>query len=135
MQSSKYSTLCGSCPINNTKAMKGTVCAGSYSKLKCYNSRLRTLTSKRNLQNIYHNTATTTIILKPLYNGGEGGHWLVRMEWRPAGWLVSTSVNLPLHHKIQKFSSGTSSPGDPGKRAVKWLWWYTGQPALPATAS
>jgi len=24
---------------------------------------------------------------------------------------VSASVNLPLHHKGQKFSSGTSSPG------------------------
>ena len=23
---------------------------------------------------------------------------------------VSTSVNLPLHHKVQKFSSGTGSP-------------------------
>jgi len=36
---------------------------------------------------------------------------------------VSASVNLPLDHKVQKFSSGTSSPGwcGPGKRAVKWL--------------
>ena len=32
---------------------------------------------------------------------------------------VSPSVNLPLHHKVQKFSSGTGSPGGPGKRAVK----------------
>jgi len=24
---------------------------------------------------------------------------------------VSTSVNLPLHHKVQKFASGTGSPG------------------------
>jgi len=24
---------------------------------------------------------------------------------------VSASVNLPLHHKVQKFSSGTGSPG------------------------
>ena len=35
---------------------------------------------------------------------------------------VSASVNLPLHHKVQKFSSGTSSPGWSRKRAVKWLW-------------
>jgi len=27
---------------------------------------------------------------------------------------VSTSRNLPLHHKVQKFSSGTGSPG--------WSW-------------
>jgi len=28
-------------------------------------------------------------------------------------WMVgvSASVNVPLHHKVQKFSSGTSSPG------------------------
>ena len=39
---------------------------------------------------------------------------------------VSASVNLPLHHKVQKFSSGTGSPGGAGctrKRAVKWLFW------------
>ena len=34
---------------------------------------------------------------------------------------VSASVNLPLHHKVQKFSFGTSSPGGPGKRAIKLL--------------
>jgi len=62
---------------------------------------------------------------------GDGGcgHCVVWMEWRPAGWMVgvSTSINLPLHHEVQKFSSGTGSPGDPGKRAVKRLWcvvWY-----------
>ena len=27
---------------------------------------------------------------------------------------VSASVNLPLHHKVQKFPSGTGSPG--------WFW-------------
>ena len=35
---------------------------------------------------------------------------------------VSASVNLPLHHKVQKFSSGTGSSGGPGKRAVRQLW-------------
>jgi len=38
---------------------------------------------------------------KKIGDGG-GGHWLVRIEWRPAGFCV----NLPLHHKVQKFSSG-----------------------------
>jgi len=28
------------------------------------------------------------------------------MEWRPAGWTVCLP-HLPLHHKVQKFSSGT----------------------------
>jgi len=39
---------------------------------------------------------------------------------------VSVSVNLPLHHKVQKFSSGTGSPGWSRKRAVKRLWWLFG---------
>ena len=34
---------------------------------------------------------------------------------------MSASVNLPLHHKVQKFSSGTGSPEGPRKRAVKRL--------------
>jgi len=51
---------------------------------------------------------------------GGGGHWLFRMEWRPA---VSASVNLPLRHKVQKFSPvAPAHPGGPGKRAVKRLW-------------
>jgi len=35
---------------------------------------------------------------------------------------VSASVNLPLHHKVQKFSTDTGSPGWSWKRAVKRLW-------------
>jgi len=55
---------------------------------------------------------------------GEGGHWLFRMEWRSAGWSVCLPLSS-LHHKVQKFSSGTGSPGGPGQRAVKWLWsWW-----------
>jgi len=38
-------------------------------------------------------------------------------------WMVSVSasVNLPLHHKVQKFSSGTGSPAWSWKMAVKRL--------------
>jgi len=32
------------------------------------------------------------------WGDGGGGHWLVRMEWHPAGWSMSASVNLPLHN-------------------------------------
>jgi len=32
---------------------------------------------------------------------------------------VSASVNLPLHHKVQKFSSGTGSPGWSRKKGLK----------------
>jgi len=51
---------------------------------------------------------------------------------------VSASLNLPLHHKVhdivQKFSSGTGSPGGPGKRAVKWLWWTSGGGVVTAVS-
>jgi len=52
---------------------------------------------------------------------------------------VSASVNLPLHHKVQKFSSGTSSPGWSRKKdrktVVVWcggVYAYDGQ-QLPLT--
>ena len=55
---------------------------------------------------------------------GGGGHWLVRMEWRPAGW----SVCLPLLIFLCNIKSRSSllapaHPGGPGERAVKRLWW------------
>ena len=39
---------------------------------------------------------------------------------------VFASVNLPLHHKVQKFSSGTGSPGWSRKKGHKMLvmWLY-----------
>ena len=38
-------------------------------------------------------------------------------------WIVcvSASVNLPLHHKVQKFSSGTGSPGWSQKKGRKMV--------------
>ena len=54
--------------------------------------------------------------------GGAGGHWLVRMEWRPAGWSVCLPlINLPLHHEVQKFSSGAGSPGWSWKKGHKMV--------------
>jgi len=38
---------------------------------------------------------------------------------------VSASVNLPLHHKVQRFSSGTGSPGWSQKRSLKRLWYIS----------
>jgi len=57
-----------------------------------------------------------------------GGRWrwaLVSLDGVAPSRMVgvSASVNLPLAHKVQKFASGTGSPGGPGKRAVKRLWW------------
>jgi len=64
---------------------------------------------------------------------GGGGHCLVQMEWCPAGWLVSASVNLPLHHKVQKFS-GNGSPGWSWKKGCKmvvvWWWWWSSSTEL-----
>ena len=37
---------------------------------------------------------------------------------------VSASVNLPLHHKVHKFSSGTGSPGWSRKKGSKTLVWW-----------
>jgi len=39
---------------------------------------------------------------------------------------VSASVNLPLHHKVQKFSSGTGSTGWSRKKGRKTdvVWWW-----------
>jgi len=35
---------------------------------------------------------------------------------------VSASVNLPLHHRVQKCLLAPAHPGDPGQRAIKRLW-------------
>jgi len=60
-----------------------------------------------------------------------GGWWrwaLVSPDGVALIWMVgvSASVNLPLHHKVQKFSSGTRSPRwsqkRGRKRAGKRLW-------------
>ena len=56
------------------------------------------------------------------WGDGGGGHWLVRMEWRPARW----SVCLPLlifRCTIKSRSSllAPAHPDGPGKRAIKRL--------------
>ena len=56
---------------------------------------------------------------------GGGGHWLVWMEWCPAGW--SMCLPLLIFPCIIKSRSSLLAPADPSgprKRAVKWLWWY-----------
>jgi len=58
---------------------------------------------------------------------GGGGHWLVWMAWRPAGW----SVCLPLLISRCTIKSRSSllalvHPSGPGKSAIKQLWWWCG---------
>jgi len=55
-------------------------------------------------------------------DGGDG-HWLVRMEWRPAGWSVCLPLLIfPCTIKSRSSLLELAHPGDPGKRAVKRLW-------------
>jgi len=52
--------------------------------------------------------------MRKFYKGGGWWRWvLVSLDGVAPNRMVcvSTAVNLPLHHKVQKFSSGTSSPG------------------------
>jgi len=64
------------------------------------------------------------ITLTACYMGnGGGGHWLVRMEWRPAGWSVCLPVLIsPCTIKFRSSLLAPAHLGGPGKRAVKRLW-------------
>ena len=54
---------------------------------------------------------------------GGGGHCLVRMEWRPARWLVCLPLlTFPCTIKSRSSLLALAHPGGPGKRAVKRLW-------------
>jgi len=64
-------------------------------------------------------------------NGG-GGHWLVRMEWRPAGWSVCLPLLIfPCTIKSRSSLLAPTHPGGAGKRAVKRLWCGGGGGSLP----
>jgi len=57
-----------------------------------------------------------------LYKMGGWWRWaLVSPDGEAPSWIVgvSASINLPLHHKVQKFSSGTGSPGWSRKKGRK----------------
>ena len=59
-------------------------------------------------------------------DGGDGGwcRWaMVSLDGVALSWMVcvSASFNLPLHHKVQKFSSGTGSPGWSRKKGRKMV--------------
>ena len=60
--------------------------------------------------------------IRPVKNGG----WWKMARVSPDGVApsqmvgVSSSVNLPLHHKVQKFSSGTSVVPEKGRKTVVW---------------
>jgi len=63
--------------------------------------------------------------MRPVKNMGDGGggHRLVWMEWRPAGWSVCLPLYIsPCTIKSRSSLLGPAYLGGPGKRAVKWLW-------------
>jgi len=54
---------------------------------------------------------------------GVSGHWLVRMEWRPAGCSVCLPLLIsPCTMKSRSSLLAPAHPGGPWKRAVKRLW-------------
>ena len=56
---------------------------------------------------------------------GRHSNWLVRMEWRPAGWSACPPLLIsPCTIKSRSSLLAPAHPGGPGKRAVKRLWWY-----------
>ena len=55
--------------------------------------------------------------------GGGVGHWLVRMEWRRAGWSMCLPLLIfPCTMKSRSSLLAPAHPGSPGKRVVKRLW-------------
>ena len=53
---------------------------------------------------------------------GGGGQWLVRMEWRPAGWSLCLPLLIfPCTIKSRSSLLAPAHPSGPGKRAIKWL--------------
>jgi len=69
--------------------------------------------------------------IRPVKNGGWWRWALVGTDGVAPSRIVcvSASVNLPLHHKVQKFSSGTGSPGWSRKKGHKTVvvWWLITQ--------
>jgi len=58
-----------------------------------------------------------------IWGDGGGGHCLVRMEWRPAGWSLCLPLFIsPCTIKSRSSLLAPAHPDGPGKRAVKWLW-------------
>jgi len=68
-----------------------------------------------------------TYSLVKKYGDGGGGHWLVWMQWRPAGWSVCLLLLIfPCIIKSRISLLAPAHSDGLAKRAVKWLWWCGG---------
>ena len=57
------------------------------------------------------------------WGDGGDGHWLIRIEWRPARWSVCLPLLVfPCTIKSRSSLLAPAHPGGPGKMAVKRLW-------------
>jgi len=60
---------------------------------------------------------------KKIWGDDEGGHWLVRMEWRPPRWSVCLPPLIcPCTVKSRSFLLAPADPCGPEKMAIKRLW-------------
>jgi len=74
-----------------------------------------------------HRKCSLLLICEKKWRDGGGGHWLVRMEWRPAGWSVCLPLLIfPCTIKSRRSLLAPAHLGGPGKRAVKRLWYVCG---------
>jgi len=61
------------------------------------------------------------------WGDGGGGHCLIWMEWRPAGWSVCLPLSIfPCTIKSRSSLLALAHPGGSGKRAIKRLWCGSG---------
>ena len=58
---------------------------------------------------------------KKMGGGGGDGHWLVWMEWRPAGRCLPLLI-FPCTIKSRSSLLAPAHPGGPGKRVIEQLW-------------
>jgi len=88
--------------------------------MRCIGTAIRKKYSDGTTQKYINSELNLNITL----GGGGGGHWLVRMEWHPDGWLVCLRLlNFPCTIKSLSSLLALAHAGGPGKRAVKRLWW------------
>ena len=110
---------CKQCQIVKNATQSAKKCGRSVFEMVCWfkkteNSSTSSILRKVNM-NTYYKMRTTA-----KYKGGWWRWALVSPDGVVPSRMVNvSSVNLPLHHKVQKFSSGSGSPGWSWKKGRK----------------